>query len=179
MKNSKYAELLTKYKNREMTRETILMTYEISKESLRKLIDYYNIPFWDLQKNYNDLDVNEIKNLLAKGYSKYKIAAILKCSYDKIKNFCRHNGIKTIDGRLKRKNPERDKEILNLYKQGISIREIANKLRITYQSVYEVLRKLGAFQKIRKVKVVRESGKYYHPKRDKSPYAQMFYTYNN
>lgn len=175
--NSKFSKVIELYKNKIMTREQILKENQnLDYKTLYKIIKHHQIPFWDLKKNYEEIEVEKIKQLASEGKSKIEISAELKCSYTKVKNFCNKYNIYTIPARQKKGNPERDKLIVQKYQEGKSIKEIARNLSVTFQCVYQVLKKHGVIKT--EDKQTKNEGKYYEPKADSSSYAKLFYEFN-
>lgn len=114
----------------------------LTREEIGKLVVNY--------KNKGGKKVDLVTTLFKGGMSVAEIAKELKdsgFSYQVVYTYCKNyslvNGLEVEGGRGKG-NSESTELVLQLASQGLSVNEIAKKVKMTYQNVYSTLKRHGA-----------------------------------
>lgn len=144
--------------NNGLDRWELVNKYDISMSSLHKLFSNHNIKVWD-KKQTRTIGKEKVLELHSKGYNARAIAKKMRVSRAKVESIMKKEGLIII--KIKHET------IINLWKEGLKPKQIAEKLNTSLFRVY---------QSIKREKM--KSDKYFNPKYETGSYAKLFYEFN-
>lgn len=206
-KNISWRPVIRDYQMRKITRKDIMEKYACTNLYIKEIFRYHKVKIWDETPPTNEFDVlvQKYKN---KEISREEIVDRLGIEMVNVTSRLRRQGIELWDRKKTKIESVKDK-LIELFNAGLSIRKIAQELEISHAGAWQKLCQLGlvtwnkrngkakqetekAMKKAMKQAIQQAAeqdyiknknrdynSEYHNYKMDKSPYALIFYNYND